>query len=371
MKGRELLDKMELISPEYIEQAQRVPVLKKKFKITWIAVAACVCLLVFGLMNVGDENPGLPEISLGNDYGARGFESYKCYDVSGLTDGNPWNECMALSSLPVYKNRAFDPSRAGVPRGMDINEMKEIMHMKVTAVNAEILSTEVYTDDKDDDHVTEIKAVTDKGIIIVSADGMVEYRLSDCPGLKFIDGTEEEALDYYADYYKTLLGFENYARDICVEYNIYGQTIKSLAVYDSADDDTGNILGYNFSRAEFIPDDDGNLYMIRIHDTLGCAEKIGDYPIISRDHAEELLSKGYYATSTSREFPGAEFIGKTELVYLTGPGNEYLLPYYRFYVLMADMTDSETGLKTYGTYYVPAVEKKYIRDMSVYNGDVN
>lgn len=49
MRGKELLDKMELIEPAYVEAADKAPVIKKRKIPLWIklsALAACVCLLV-------------------------------------------------------------------------------------------------------------------------------------------------------------------------------------------------------------------------------------------------------------------------------------------------------------------------------------
>ena len=50
------------------------------------------------------------------------------------------------------------------------------------------------------------------------------------------------------------------------------------------------------------------------------------------------------------------------------------MPYYRFYVEIensGDIGETFPGMKTYGTYYVPAVESKYISDMPLWNGGIN
>ena len=46
MKGNELLDKMELVDPTFIEDADRIPVVKKKAHVKWGVIAACICLLM-------------------------------------------------------------------------------------------------------------------------------------------------------------------------------------------------------------------------------------------------------------------------------------------------------------------------------------
>jgi hypothetical protein len=65
-----------------------------------------------------------------------------------------------------------------------------------------------------------------------------------------------------------------------------------------------------------------------------------------------------------------EYVAKVELVYRTGGTEQYFMPYYRFYVELPDM-ERENGLKTYGAYYVPAVEGEYISNMPVWDGRFN
>lgn len=69
--------------------------------------------------------------------------------------------------------------------------------------------------------------------------------------------------------------------------------------------------------------------------------------------------------------PGSEYIAKAELVYRSGPLEEMLIPYYRFYVLLPEEELSGEGLKSYGAYYVPAIEDEYIENMPVYDGHFN
>ena len=73
--------------------------------------------------------------------------------------------------------------------------------------------------------------------------------------------------------------------------------------------------------------------------------------------------------------PGEAYISKVELVYRSGLREETFLPYYRFYVELQDadgwkMTQSN-GLKTYGAFYVPAIQDDYISNLSTYNGSFN
>lgn len=59
MRGSELLEKMELIEPCYIEAAEAKPLRKKHRIIKWLAAAACICIVVaaFPLFMQEPESP--------------------------------------------------------------------------------------------------------------------------------------------------------------------------------------------------------------------------------------------------------------------------------------------------------------------------
>lgn len=98
--------------------------------------------------------------------------------------------------------------------------------------------------------------------------------------------------------------------------------------------------------------------------------KVGDYPIITAAAAKELLGNGNFITTVPVEMPGLEYVAKFELIYRTGGTEKYFMPYYRFYVELPDM-EIKNGPKTYGAYYVPAVERKYISNMPLWDGSFN
>ena len=97
------------------------------------------------------------------------------------------------------------------------------------------------------------------------------------------------------------------------------------------------------------------------------SEKIGDYPIITAKEAKESLAEGNYITTVPYDMPGMEYVKKAELIYRTGSLETYFMPYYRFYVEIPEL--EEEGLKTYGAYYVPAVEEEYLSKVTVWNGN--
>jgi len=386
MRGNELLNKMELIDPIYVEAADNKYKSVKNIRTKWAAAAACLCFVVAGALAIMHANTSLEPIVIPELSSNMGFEGYMFYDISELDNGNPWDESMNIGSLPVYINGSYDASGAGVPKGMSESEMMDRLNSAASALDLNIDSTEIITDGfaGKAQTVTEVRARTDGGMINVQADGTVVYFLSDEGGAlpheysfthsSTTHAEAEQVLIYFADIYSEFLGFEKPVTVSFGDYNIFGEFERSYAVYDASGDDAEDILNYNFRSVSFGPDDDGRLNVIRMYDGLRCAEKLGDYPVISAQEAKERLVSGNYQTSVPEKFPGEEYIGKTELVYRTGRLEEVMLPYYRFYVQLPDdmnMSGSEIGLKTYGAYYVPAISDEYISNMPIYDGSFN
>lgn len=434
MRGNEFLDKMELIDPAYVEAADKKVVKQRGEWLKWTVTAACLCLIVGSvlMLNKGlvPESPDTPDpfdtgtqglypadnskqpsatppslvetppaVSLSPDAITipalqvnAGFEGYMCYDISELANGNPWSEDMDITSLPVYKNLTYDATGAGVPRGMNEAEMMTLLNSVMASLNLTMTEAEVIKDayvEKDgewvlDDTPTRIKTKTNTGEITVDADGSIEYCLSgDGLALPAVynfthsNSTETEAtevLHYFMEEYKTVLNWEEPAANIYGDYNIFGEFYRNYCIYDASGNDVADILNYNFCQIQFYPNELGNLTMIRMQNRLENAEKIKDYPIITLKDATERLCKGNYQTSVPLAFPGEESIDKVELVYRTGRLEELYLPYYRFYVLLPksfNSNASDSGLKTYGIYYVPALPDEYIVNMPTYDGRFN
>ena len=130
------------------------------------------------------------------------------------------------------------------------------------------------------------------------------------------------------------------------------------------------MLNFSFNEIQLAPNDEGKLMLIRVNDKLSCAEKIGDYPIISPDEAKDLLIEGGYITTVPCEMPGEKYIANIELIYRSGIGENIWMPYYRFLVELPEMAQ-ENGLKNFGAYYVPAVEPEFITGLPLWNGSFN
>lgn len=396
-------------------------------------VAACLCLIIAGIFAVSssfsDRSP-LPidpeqttastdilngEVTLGDDTvnslpvlsidenslfgGAMGFEGLMYYDISEAENGNPWNEETELETLPVYKNLGF--SYHGVQNYLESDEM--VARVKETA---ELLGIEITDWDFGTvfsqigeneflDETTYAEGANADVIIRAFANGnvFINYEkareLPDSINFTHKSTTHEDglvALEYLSGEYAE---FMNYTETECItfngNYNIYGeQGIRDYIIYEGSGDYAEDIINYNLNYTEFVPEfggeqgelDTGNLGSVKRYDHLVCAEKVGDYPLISVDEAEKLLFSGIYLTSVPHDIVETDIVAKVELVYTKGVTSQYFMPVYKFYIPLSGREnghnfDRSNGLITFGIYYVPAISGEYIADMPTSAGRFN
>lgn len=355
MRGHELLDKMELIDPAYVEAAEMAVQKKKTNWFKWGAMAACIGIAALSVWGVGKRQEtsqfaDLEPITISELNSAQGFEGYLCYDISELENGNPWSEQMELTVLPVYENKAYDTSGAGVPKGLSEEELKERLERTLDELDLEVISTKLVT--------TEIQAETNNGSVKIEADGTVTY----------FPIEEKVALPELVEKYAAFLQFEEPELVSYGDYTFEGEFYPEYKVFEASGNQKEDVLNYNFNSVQIALFENGETHLIRKKEGLLLADKVGDYPIISVKEATKLLVAGKYQTSVPYEFQGKKHIGKVELVYRIGSSEEYLLPYYRFYVELTE-EKIDNGLKTYGAYYVPAVVTEYIKNMPAYEID--
>lgn len=414
MRGNEFLDKMELVNPAYVEAADIKPKRKKLVWVKWAGIAACFALIIYaGTRLLPRENPklsqensklsqknpdnisDLPMLTISKYTSSMGYEGYMAYEASELVNANPWRESLELSTLPVYQNPlTYDENQ--IASEADFDKMREFLLEVAKRFGLDTNGITI-TDDVPAEETKQIirekfeavgdtvpEGYFDPTKVIIEAEGLtIEVDQSITATLSFepaVSLPQEYNFTHFASYedkaavaeylkkeYIDFIGINNPQINICGgDYNIYGQQEYSIEFFDGTGSETENIINYNFNRVTFHCDDEGNLFFARIYQP-DLSQKIGDYPIINSKKAEELLSKGNYITTVPYEMPGIEYVKKVELVYRTGKQEEYYMPYYRFYVELPE-DERENGLKTYGAYYVPAVDGSYITNMPIWDG---
>ena len=386
MRGNEFLDKMELIDPAYVEAADVKISKRKNTWVKWGAVAACLALAVFAgtrLIPNGDTPSGLPMLTVsqhtsGETDMSLGFEGYAGYDASELVNANPWSEDAEISTLPVYKNQlSYDENLIAV--GADFEAMETFLlevadrlgmdvdnlHISDNAPSAEEQAAvmEKGGDDLPDGYFNPTELIAEEGGVKIEVDTSMTAKITFAPAVPLPDYDDISSVaEYLKEAYKDLLRMDNPQINISLGNH-------NIEFYNAAGNMTEQIINYNFNRVVFYLDDNGDLYIARIYQP-DLSKKVADYPVISTEEATELLLNGNYITTVPYEMPGEEYVAKAELVYRTGMYEEYYMPYYRFHVELPDMGE-ESGVKHFGMYYVPAVDKAYISDMPVWDGSFN
>lgn len=385
MRGHEFLDKMELIDPAYVEAADAEPKTRKNVWVKWGVAAACFAFVVLvgtrlSLWDILWTSSDLPMLSIsdGTSPTGYGYEGNWAYDISELKNANPWREDMELSTLPVYKNPlTYDESFTAT--NVNFNQMEELL-LDVAA--------RIGIDKTDEEAMREMIEKRDSPgwpTLVLKSDGVeiiVEQTLS--AQIDFdpaIALPEEYNFSFYASYddiviaaeylktaYSNLIGTENQQVNIYDgAYDVYERQSYLLSFFDAAGSETEQIINYNFHQVKFFGSEDGAaLRSVRINQP-DLSQKVGDYPIISAEQARELLLSGSYITTVPYEIAGSEYVKKVELIYRTGDYEEYFMPYYLFYVEVPE-EEWENGMKTYGYYYVPAVNSAYLPDVSTWDG---
>lgn len=426
MRAEQLIDAFGLLDDDLIDEArqsrEQPPVSRRPSWQRWVALAACVALVAvigarlampFGQSTPPPENlegdgqtaeDGLPMLTIQSDGAAMGmgFEGYLAYDIDELLDKNPWTPENTPETLPVYQNAlAYDFYG---PQNPDFDQMRTVLVATAEKLDMDTASLEI-TDNTPDEKYKQ--AVTEKfalvgdevpegyfdptELIIETEDVRLTVDATLTTQIDFdppVELPEEYNFNYYAssedmalaarwlsvEFSGLLSDMENPTLDQGIaDRNIYGQRDFDVVYYDASGDIEDQIIHYNFDRLVFYPNDDGGLFLARLYQ-MPPAEKLGDYPLIGIEEAQALLLAGSYITTVPYEMPGEEYIRKVELLYRTGSHEKTYLPYYRFLVELTElegMMGEDKDLKTFGAYYVPAVEAKYIADMPIWGGEFN
>ena len=381
MKSERLLYALEDINDEYIEQA--APGHKKKANKIWLkvcAVAACVAVTVAACIGFfgNDKQPPaqLPVLTLGNIFeGGMSMQAYFAYSADELISSNPWTVEKTPESLPVYKNSVY--TEDGNP-DYNAKQMKKILLEYAAKLGINMAAKDIKETVYDSFYGYYIESGNIRielniwmmlNVEISGEDVLPSgYTLDSYASLDELKKTAEYLKKEYADF----LGMSKPVADISLgDYDVYGRRNFSLSFYDGAGNAEEQIKSYNFNSVHFWADENGSLHISR-----SCSkdEIIGVYPIITADEALRLLQSGNYVTSVGKEFGGKEKIKKVELIYHNSNLSEISVPYYRFYVEIeneGNIAEELPGIKTYGTYYVPAVKSEYISDMPLWNGGIN
>ncbi len=346
-----------------------------------IAVAACVAVTLSGIWVYSKTH--LPMLDITFTHHLSGGGSVMCYDISAHDETNPWDTKMPIRRLPVYQNAVTDENWQ-VTGGLSEKEMTNLAEKAADTLGFTVENVEK------EQYVGKLKFTTDRADIIVDPYGTVDIffgRWGDWDAAGHIPlpdiynfrhdadfADAEKTLLYLTETYAELLDFSQPVPYLTSSFSYAGERRYEYRVYEGAGTAAERILNYACKTAYFKCDDNGNLYAISIKNALAAAKKLGNYPVISSSEAYALLLEGYYVDSHLKENPVNKdtVIHKQGLIYRATMDDATILPYYVFYV--EDPTTYygvAEGLISYNTYHVPAIDRKYIRSLPLWDGTTN
>lgn len=375
MKQEQISDALNDLPDEMLEETEHVRSSARRKRIwrKWMAAAACLVIMLYAGLALlpqqlqKNDTEELPMLTVnresGRDMGL--FEGFVAYDISENVNANPWSEEAEISTLPVYRRQfIYDPDRDNY--GYDFAKMEALLRDVAGRLGLDAEHLEV-KERKGAYYFNAYLTAEDEGIEIevghnMTVDIEFKHKVSLPDQYHFTDYASYEdmaaAAEYLKEEYKELIDMENPQINITGgDYNYNLQQSYDLEFYDCSGDIKNQIVNYNFNRIVFYTSGK-KLWLIRLF-CPDLSEMVGEYPIITAKEATECLLRGDYISSVFYEVPSREYIKKAELVYKAEDYEEYFIPYYKFYVELPQ-EKQENGLKTYGIYYVPAVEGKYI-----------
>ena len=349
----------------------------------WAALAACLALVIgltAALWPKASPLPELPSLTISRSQGGSGYEGYSVMDISELTTGNPWQQVQG-DTLPVYRNvlswTAHHELSGDDPAAIKAFLLELAGRLGLTEADLEI------SDDRDEHDPPREWGMRAEGgnasfLVYMDRDAQVLFT-PDEPlpdSIRSLDESSYEAMEqaaaWFVETYANLLDMED--PQICIEggsYNIYAVQRYSIRIYDRGATAEESTMNYFFRYVMVALNHDDGEILLRYQDT-DLSQKLGDYPIISEKEARKMLKNGNSITSTGYTLTGKEEIGRVDIVYRVGPYTVDYLPYYRFLVeLPQEHFGHNNGTKTYGAYYVPAVNMAYLPDVTLWNGTFN
>ncbi|MEG2655912.1 MAG: hypothetical protein RR891_09775 [Clostridium sp.] len=326
-------------------------------------------------VNNGQQEDSLPSEFVPKDnlpilamnYGVKdgmGYEALMAFNISELENGNPWTKDANIASLPVFNNVSKTDKNGKYLGGISKDEMR-----KIAQTNAEALGISINNIEEDNNYII---AKSSDVEITVNKSGTTKIYFVTAPNISadvsFDNGNTVNGIDsvkkttsILLNKFSNLTKFQAPVLAVSGSYTYGENFLWDYSGYEGKGDLTNQILNYNFKKIRFCSNDFGKLFIIWI-DNVDISSSIGDYPIISKEEAKQLLLKGNYSTSVPERFPGENYIRKVEITYNKDNYNDVFIPFYRFYIEMPTMEQSN-GLKTYGIYYVPAVKAEYLDEL--------
>lgn len=117
MRGNELLDKMSLVDPAYVEAAEAAPKVSKLRRVRWGAVAACVCILMGATTVLAVTGLGTKIIEIFRSGGESGYELSA--DIVRFPAGELKGEIRDVPALIRKQFESYQPFMDRLPGSLE------------------------------------------------------------------------------------------------------------------------------------------------------------------------------------------------------------------------------------------------------------
>ncbi len=294
-----------------------------------------------------------------------GSSYYDTEDPNDLESGNPWKPGAFLTHLPIFYQKYLEQEPAP--------EQQLDCAQKFGALFGvgEITQHERVNQYFD----------FSGGQIEVENEGLLEIQFDSIPFPEpdwfpenTADAEYEQALkmlDVFLNRYAKILGIEKPVS--CTLYDSAHLYRLYVEAYEGKGTLAEQFVAYHFNKVYFFYSGKSLSISRQTSDGL---EKVGDYPIISLQKAQQMLEEGLYTSNpygTETAFVSTlEQIVKTDLIYFTNYYN-FTVPFYRFFVPMPYSVVGDFHLINFPCdktvlqcYYVPAIPLEYVKDPSVF-----
>lgn len=371
MNSEMIISSMSFLDSDLLHEAENARNAKAKKRLSFkpaTAVAACLALVAASLFGYGIfSKPKLTKLSAQSDGYSMGYEGHALDNTDEFECSYPAYQ--RFFTMPVYSDNGHDEK--GTPSALTESQLEERL-AKASELTGIAIDNKynMYANDLyggyEEDFFYTITAESGEGSIIVNAAGGVTAIFSKPHKLDYdFDPTTKEnrenALNHYSemfsDFISEFISFEEPALITSREMLADCSYIYNYRAYDASGSPKNDVLKSSLQYAEFRIDDSGALYSIHICDSLVESEKLGNYPVKSKETATKELLDGDYFSTVPYDIKGEEFIVKSELIYKSD--GEQFIPCYKFLVELPDAPPS-SKYKTYGIFYVCAVKDSYI-----------
>lgn len=316
----------------------------------------------FDSMNDGKLQKIDPSGTFSGDLGTGAFTAKKASELIDNPAGAS-EDIDTIKTMPVYERKKETDeygflllSEDDMEEGEEyLSEIAERLHWDIDSIERE---TNVQAGGT---QVVSLLAECKQGSMELDAEGTLYV-----DALEFVPKQGQKTEDFVAETMQRLQcisGFSKTKSVVWQNYNYDGEKTREYYGYEEEGSLKEQIQNCVLSRLHCYMGEDGTIKSFRLNHYRKNTVCLGEYPIISRKKAEKLLLQGKYMSQYSEKLPADAEVAACELTYVPEVNSQVLIPYYSFLVeVPGRQEDEKLGLKTFESFYVPAVREKYFKD---------